>query len=526
MPRTKTLTSCRPATTTMTVLDLMTDRHLLGPYFVGESWDRHRAVLKAAFALPLTATELELFTEVAEREPPRSPVRELVYVAGRGSGKDSVASLLAAFIAATGDFSRLRPGEYADVVCLASDKEQAGIAWNYIAGYFRDVALLASMVERIYDGTNTIELNNRARIIVTTNNFRAPRGRTFCCAILDELGFWRSEDTANPDFEVDAAVAPGLMRWPGSLKILISSAYRRTGLLYERFKQFYGKDDDDVLVVKGTSLQFNPTLDQAIIDRELAKDFARASSEYLCIWRDDLSTFVDRQLVEELIDRGIREHAYDPTIHTYSAFVDEAGGSGGDASTLAIVHRENDLVVADAIRIFKPPFSPEAVIREKAQLLRTFRINKVIGDRWAGGLPPELYHPHGIRFEQSSKTKSDLYLDFLHILNSRRIRLLDEPVSIAELCALERKTAWGGKESIDHPVGANYHDDAINALAGAAVFAAVKKQPMIIHPDVLQRSAMIRNRPSLDYGYDRHGGGHDAFGELRGMQLRALARGR
>ena len=48
----------------------------------------------------------------------------------------------------------------------------------------------------------------------------------------------------------------------------------------------------------------------------------------------------------------------DPTIRTYSAFADEAGGSGGDVSTLAIVHRENDLVVADAIRIFKSPFSP------------------------------------------------------------------------------------------------------------------------------------------------------------------------
>ena len=65
----------------------------------------------------------------------------------------------------------------------------------------------------------------------------------------------------------------------------------------------------------------------------------------------------------------------DPTIRTYSAFADEAGGSGGDVSTLAIVHRENDLVVADAIRIFKSPFSPEAVIREKAQLLKTFRLN-------------------------------------------------------------------------------------------------------------------------------------------------------
>jgi hypothetical protein len=48
--------------------------------------------------------------------------------------------------------------------------------------------------------------------------------------------------------------------------------------------------------------------------------------------------------------------------------------------------------------------------------------------------------------------------------------MLDEPRQIAELCALERRVHWGGHEAIDHPQGG--HDDAVNALAGAAVCAA------------------------------------------------------
>ena len=62
---------------------------------------------------------------------------------------------------------------------------------------------------------DTIELTNRARITVATNNRRSPRGRTICAAIFDETGFWYNENYANPDFEVDAAVTPGLARFPG-----------------------------------------------------------------------------------------------------------------------------------------------------------------------------------------------------------------------------------------------------------------------------------------------------------------------
>jgi hypothetical protein len=37
---------------------------------------------------------------------------------------------------------------------------------------------------------------------------------------------------------------------------------------------------------------------------------------------------------------------------------------------------------------------------------------------------------------------------------------------IGQLCSLERRTARGGKDSIDHPPG-NHHDDIINSAAGS-----------------------------------------------------------
>jgi hypothetical protein len=43
---------------------------------------------------------------------------------------------------------------------------------------------------------------------------------------------------------------------------------------------------------------------------------------------------------------------------------------------------------------------------------------------------------------------------------------LDHPKLINQLCALERRTARGGRDSIDHPLGG--HDDLCNAVAGFA----------------------------------------------------------
>jgi hypothetical protein len=227
--------------------DALTSPKLFAPFFAGDSWNLWRAVIKAMNAEPMNAAETALFRSVAERDPPAKPVHELVAVAGRGGGKDSVASLLGT-TAAVNFHGKLRPGERAVVMCLACDREQAKIVYNYIRAYFEQIPALAKMVMRITD--DTIELRNHVDIEVHTNSYRSVRGRSLLCAIFDEVSFWRSEDSASPDFEVAGAIQPALARVPGSTLILISSAHKRSGLLYQKWKDHYGRNDDDVLVVR------------------------------------------------------------------------------------------------------------------------------------------------------------------------------------------------------------------------------------------------------------------------------------
>ena len=63
--------------------------------------------------------------------------------------------------------------------------------------------------------------------------------------------------------------------------------------------------------------------------------------------------------------------------------------------TLAISHKDGERIVIDAIREMKPPFSPEAVVDGFAVLAKTYRISKVVGDRYAGEFPRELFGKRG-----------------------------------------------------------------------------------------------------------------------------------
>jgi len=151
-------------------------------------------------------------------------------------------------------------------------------------------------------------------------------------------------------------------------------------------------------------------------------------------------------------------------------------------------------VVVDAVREVKPPFSPEDVVDEFATLLKRYRIVKVTGDRYAGEWPREQFRKLRISYEPAAKPKSDLYRDLLPAINSRRIDLLDHPRLVNQLVSLERRTARGGRDSIDHAPGA--HDDIANVVAGVSAMLAKSNYNMLAwfddEPSDLLRQEQLR----------------------------------
>jgi rhodanese-related sulfurtransferase len=446
----------------VTISDVMTDPDLFGEQFSGQSWQAWRVLLAGFYGLPID--DIRTWKSLTRRnEAPGGPFEELWLVVGRRGGKSQIAALLAIFEAFFRDYKhKLAPGEVATVMVLAADRKQARSCFRYISGLLHSNQMLEALIVR--EDKESIELSNRVVIEVGTASFRAVRGYSVACVIADEIAFWRSEESANPDAEILNALRPAMATLGGKL-IGLSSPYAKKGVLYDNYRRFFGKDEErQVLVAQAPSRTMNPSLPQKIVDRAMEQDRPAAQAEYLAQFRNDLEAFVRREVVERCMFPGRYEL---PPLreHRYHAFVDPSGGSV-DSMTLAIGHREKNICVVDAIREVRPPFAPDAVVQGFCELMKSYRINSVTGDKYAGEWPRERFKEHGVEYLPAAKPRSELYQALLPQLNSGTIELLDNDKVLLQLCNLERRTSRAGRDLIDHGQGG--HDDVANAVAGLA----------------------------------------------------------
>jgi hypothetical protein len=386
-------------------------------------------------------------------------VRELYLIVGRGAGKSRVAALIACAFASREYV--VAPGESIYIGLFGPDKKQAALTFKYVVGLLKSVPTLAALI--VNESKDSIELSNGIIIETITASIAAPRGRAYALVIVEEAAFLPTDASANPDLELIRAVRPALARVPGSLLCVVSSPYARKGILWTAWQKYHDQPDGDVVLVQASTLELNPTFDARAIEKAYEDDPASAAAEYGAQFRSDVEGFVSRDAIEACIVRGRLELPPLPGV-AYAGFVDPSGGSQ-DSFTLAVAHRElreaQAVVVLDAVREVRPPFSPERVVEDFAVLLRSYRIASVSGDRYAGEWPREQFLKHGVTYLPSAKAKSDLYRDALPALNSARVELLDHPRLLTQLAGLERRTARGGRDSIDHAPGGR--DDVINS---------------------------------------------------------------
>jgi hypothetical protein len=447
------------------------DRNLLGGALGNDlsTWGAWIAVLKAAHGRRLDEHERKLFAELAGgREPPPRKVKELVVVASRRSGKGRIGAALAVHAAVLTDHSAvLARGETGMVACVSPTRAQATILLDYCRGYLEASPLLRGELRDVTQ--DELRLANGNVICTLASDYRSLRGRTLLLALLDEAAFLRDELSAVPDVEAARALLPGLATTGGMLCIL-SSPYRKAGLLHQRHRDYFGQSSGDVLVIQAPSALLNPTLDAGVIASAQEADAFAARSEWLGDFRNDIGVFLDDTLIELALDRSRPPELSPRAKLRYSGFVDPSGGRG-DAFGLCIGHVEKDgRFVADVVHGWQPPFDPSVVVQECTDRLAQYGVKEVRGDNYSAAWVSEAFKAAGIKYRVADRPKSALYLESLPLWARGGISIPDHPRLLRELRLLERRTHRSGKDTVDH--GRAGHDDLANVLCGCAALSA------------------------------------------------------
>ena len=304
------------------------DPALLADALKGDSWNVWRALLIASVGEALTDDERAIFKQFTGRDhEPGKMLDTWLTVAGRRSGKTTAIACFVVYLACLCDWGDdLALGERGLALYLSPTQDQARRAFGYARSFIMHSPHMAELVEN--QSADGIKLSNGIDIEIAAANWRYVRGATTICVVLDECAYLRNEDTsANRDTDIVTALRPSLVTTNGPM-LLISSPATEAGITYAIHKKHFGPSGDPlILVVQADSKALNPKLDQARIDREFEIDPEAAQAEWGGRFRDRLSGYVPRNLIEACVDKGIEQRRKLPGVQ-YVAFMDAASGTG------------------------------------------------------------------------------------------------------------------------------------------------------------------------------------------------------
>jgi hypothetical protein len=464
----------------VTMREALEDPNLLGNAMRGPTWVPIRAISIAAMGEPLTDEERVHFQALTKRQrEPLKRVKRLVVCAGRRSGKSYKTACDALYLAILCDHSEnLNIGEKGVVLVCAENIEQAKIVFDYAVAIAQQSPVIAQEIETIR--RQAIVFKNGVEIQVRASSARGLRGLTLVGVVYDELAHWYRSSGPTADKEVTIAVRPALMTTHG-MEIAISTPYAQAGVFWDFYKQDFGPDGSpDALVCQGETKLFNTTIDPAEIDAELAKDPIENAAEWLALFRTDIESAFTRETIEACTVPGRHVLPYQKRFEgNYICFTDPSGARG-DEFTLAIAHAEkrdddsDDFTVVLDYLAGSRNFSPDALVKEFCEVIKSYHATDVWGDNYAAELTQELFNKNGVTYNLSELNKSQIYSHCIPIMNSPgRVELLDDKTMAMQFVQLERRVGRGtNRDSIDHPQNSNCHDDRSNAAAGAIRLAA------------------------------------------------------
>jgi len=98
--------------------------------------------------------------------------------------------------------------------------------------------------------------------------------------------------------------------------------------------------------------------------------------------------------------------------------------------------REDRRAVVAAVREWPAPFDPDVVTREAAQFMKSYGVNAVTGDYYAGEWPRARFAANGVDYRASDRSKSEIYLEAVPIFTAGRARVAGQSAACKSACGV------------------------------------------------------------------------------------------
>lgn len=451
-----------------------------------------RATIKAFYGANLTAAESTALCEATAGATAARDTRELLAVVGRRGGKSEETAGIAVFeCTQVGHEVALAPGQFGLFAVISARNDQSAEILNYAKGLC-GLAQIKPLVANIT--RDAIEFKNRIILRVMTCDAVAVSGPTLIGCIRDEWAKWPGSESATPDTETENSLRPALapvLGAPPRRLIGITSAYIRDGLAFETETANLGVADAPVFCVHGTTEQFNPNIDKAWLAREERRDARAFAREYLAEWQDGLTDGVFADVLGPCVDVGRERTPRHPT-RSYVMATDPAWKR--DSWAAAICHRDNQTVVVDAVRVWKPtagqPLSTSSTLADLKAFGAEYGVTSCFTDQAAASVLIEQAQQMGLHLVERAWTGGNKGPRFMHVrseMADRRIRLPDNRALLAQFRSIRSRLLRAGGEQFEAARG---HDDLVSAvvLAVTECIAGVSSTDVVFPRSLFERT--------------------------------------
>jgi len=396
-----------------------------------------------------------------------------VWALGRRSGKTTLAAVVCLWDATLRPElgSMVRVGEVRYAVAVATNLAQARLIVSAARSIVERSRVLSGLVESMTDDEIRFRLPDGSRTAVRAFpcSSRGGRGYPISTLVLDEAAFFVSETDGFQTAErVWNALAPSTAQFGDAARIIVASTpFGQTGLFAELHGRAAAGELEGAVAQNASTRAMNPTISDAFLAAEEARDPDSFRSEYLAEFVGSGGAFIDFERVPIARPDMATDWVagLDPAFSRDPFGVALVGRSRGGAG-----------LVVGPVRALRAE-GEFAVVDEVAAVCREFGA-RAVTDQFAAAAVVDRLRTAGVDVDvhtMSAGSKTAIFQQLRAVLYGGLLALPDMPALEAELRRLRTRFSAGSAAVYNPRVGGS-HGDMAQALA-IAVYALHGAEP-------------------------------------------------